>query len=125
MTPTQRKIHWAAPVLALTLGACATTTAPLTLLDDAQALTARARSADAARHAPVELRFAEDKLSRARSAADARDYKLATTLAQQAAVDAEFAIAKTQEVRAREAARAQREENARLRHDLLGEGDSP
>jgi hypothetical protein len=70
----------------------------------------------------VELRFAEDKLGRAREANDDRDYRAAATLAAQAVVDAELAAAKARAARARAAVRAKVDDNARLRAELLGEG---
>ena len=125
MTPTRPKIHrttWRfAPVLALALAGCATAPPPLSELDDAAALIERARDGDAARHAPVELRFAEEKLARARAAVDDKDYAQAMRWTDQAEVDAEFAIARSRQARARLAVEAKAAENDQLRRDLGGE----
>ena len=106
---------------ALALAGCATAPPPLSELDDAAALIERARDADAARHAPVELRFAEEKLARARAAVDDKAYALAVRFADLAEVDAEFAIAKSRQARARLAVEAKAGENEQLRRDVGGE----
>jgi hypothetical protein len=124
MTATQRKIHRGSAVagLSLALVACATAPPPLAELADAESALARARSAGAAASAPVELRFAQDKLAGARTASEERDYRSAATLARQAMVDAELAAAKARAAAARDAARSKAEDNERLRATLLGEG---
>ena len=129
MTPTRPKIHrtsWrfvrvVAPGLALALAGCASAPPPLSELDDAAALIERAQSADAARHAPADLRFAEDKLARARAAVDDKDYDAAALLADQAEVDAEFALAKARLASARTAVEAKAAANERLRRDVGGD----
>jgi Domain of unknown function (DUF4398) len=125
MTPSRTKIHRAAPLSALLLAACAITPPPMTQLTAADGAVRQARAADAQTYAPVELRFAEDKLSRARSAADAEEYSLAIELAAQAQVDGELAKAKSVAARARAEVRQKTEENARLSRELLGEGERP
>jgi hypothetical protein len=123
MTATRSKIHRGAAVcgLCLALAACATAPPPLTELADAESALAAARNAGAAASAPVELRFAQDKLAGAREASDGRDYATAGTLARQAVVDAELAAAKARAAAARDAARAKAEDNERLRATLLDE----
>jgi len=125
MTPTPSKIHrtgWAfsLAVLALLAG-CASAPPPLTDFDDAAALVDRARAEDAPRYAPVEMRFAEEKLERARVAIESKDYDVAGQLSDQAEVDAELALAKTRQARARLAVEAKAAENDQLRRDLGGE----
>jgi hypothetical protein len=122
MTPMRPKIHRAAPLFAVLLAGCATAGPPATALVDAESALRRAEAADAMTLAPVQMRFAADKLSRAREASQARDFKTAAVLAAQAEVDAELAQAKAHEARAREAANAQQAENDRLRRDLLDGG---
>jgi hypothetical protein len=121
MTATRRKIHRGTVLagLALALAACASAPPPLADLDDAESALARATAAGAAASAPVELRFARDKLAGAREANDGRDYRTAGILARQATVDAELAAAKSRAARAREAVRAKSEENEQLRVRLL------
>jgi hypothetical protein len=129
MTPTRPKIHrtaWrfarvVAPWLALALAGCASAPPPLSELDDAAALIERAEAEDAGRHAPMELRFADEKLARARAAVDDKDYARAVLLADQAEVDAEFAFAKARQAKARLAVEAKAAENEQLRRDVGGE----
>ena len=97
----------------------------MTELSAADAAVREARAAEAQTYAPVELRFAEDKLSRARSAADAEEYTLAIELAAQAQVDGELAEAKSLAARARAEVRQKTEENARMSRELRGEGERP
>jgi hypothetical protein len=125
MTSSSRKIHRALPLFTLLIAACATTPPPTGELDDAVTLVGRAREGGAARYAPVEMGFAEDKLARAHAAHDGKDHAAATTLAQQAQVDAELALVKARQAKARAAVQAKSEENARLRRELLGEGQRP
>jgi hypothetical protein len=122
MTPTRSKIHRSVVLSALLAAACATTPLPVADLDDARAAIARAEAAGAERDAPVELRFARDKLGRAQAAADAKDGRQAAALAQQAEADAELALARSRHARARADVQARRDENERLRRELL-DGD--
>jgi hypothetical protein len=111
--------------MALALAGCASAPPPLADLEDAESALSRARAAGAAASAPVELRFAQDKLAGAREASDDRDYRRAAILARQSLVDAELAAAKARAARAREAARAKAEDNERLRLQLLDGGVAP
>jgi hypothetical protein len=124
MTPSRRKIH-ALLVSVVILAGCATTPPPLTEVDDARAAVARAREAGAEALAPVDLRMAEDRLVRAEAALAAEDYKAALPLARQAGVDAELALANARHARARRAVEERSADNARLRRELLGEGQRP
>ena len=122
MTPTRAKIHRSVVLSALLAGACATAPVPVADLDDARAAIARAQAAGAERDAPVELRFAREKLTRAQAAAAEKDGKQAASLAQQAQADAELALARSRNARARADVQSRREENERLRRELLEEG---
>ena len=106
----------------LFLAGCATAPPPMRELADADQAVRAARDAGAATFAPVELRFAEDKLGRARAASEAEDYAEAGTLARQALVDSELAAAKASAGKARAEVQARSEDNARLRRELLGDG---
>ncbi len=127
MTSMQAKIHRVWPLIAIValLAGCATAPPPLTELADARAEVDRARAAGADASAPVELRFAEDKLSAAQAASEKRDYAVAGSLATQARVDAELASAKARAARARSAVREKTDDNARLRRELLTEEGAP
>jgi hypothetical protein len=124
MTATGRKIH-ALVLSALIVAGCEATRAPLTEVDDARAAIDRARTDGAADFAPMDLRTAEDKLARALAAIEARDYKTALPLAQQAGVDAELASANARYARARAEVEARSAANDRLRRELLGEDQRP
>ena len=112
------RICYLAIVLAHFVGACASTPPPVDFLDDAQAAVQRAADAGALEYAPLELRYAREKLDAARAAVQERDYELAGWLAQESTVNSELAIAKTIAAQARDASRAKSEENARLREEL-------
>lgn len=118
MTSRRAKIHRVALVFAAATTGCATAPEPLTALDDATAIVARARVEDAQRHAPMELRFAEAKLERARAAMSAKDHAGAARLLAQAEVDAELALVKTRQGRARAAADAKAAENEQLKREI-------
>lgn len=111
--------------MALVLAGCASAPPPLADLEDAESALSRASAAGAAASAPVELRFAQDKLAWAREASDDRDYRRSAILARQSRVDAELAAAKARAARAREAARVKAEDNERLRLQLLDDGVAP
>lgn len=127
MTSMNTKIHrgWSLVAVIVAVAGCATAPPPLTELADARAEVERARAAGAGASAPVELRFAEDKLSQAQFATDGRDHAVAASLATQAKVDAELASAKARAARARNAVREQTEANARLRRELLTDEGTP
>ncbi|HRQ65448.1 MAG TPA: DUF4398 domain-containing protein [Xanthomonadaceae bacterium] len=91
-------------------------------IDEAARAVAAARAADAGAHAPMELRFAEERLAAARTAADDKDGARAGMLAEQALVNAELAMAKARAARIRAEVQARSEQNAQLRRSLLGDG---
>ncbi len=122
MTPSQPKIHRIVLSALLALGACATTPPPTRELSEAGQAVRTARDAGAGTFAPVELRFAEDKLRMAQAASEAEDYDQAGALARQALVDSELAAAKARAGKARADVQARSEDNARLRRELLGDG---
>lgn len=110
--------------LLLALAACASSPPPDGFLDDADAAALRAAGMGALEYAPLELRYAREKLAEARSAMDDRDFERAGRLAAQSQVNSELAVAKTIAAQAREASRAKADENQRLR-DELGDEDGP
>lgn len=107
-------------LLALT-SACASKPPSLTFLDDADALALDAAGQGALEHAPLELKWAREKLAEARSAADARDFDAARLLAEQSTINSELATAKTTAAKARDQARQARESNEALILEL-GDG---
>jgi hypothetical protein len=91
------------------LAGCAQAPAPHEQLSTAELALARARTAGAERHAPVELARAADKLQAAHAAVRARVYLRARILAEQALVDAELAEVEAQAAQAQGTARHLRE----------------
>ncbi len=120
MTFLRMKIHLAGPILLL-LAACASTPMPTGDVDRSALLVEGALAAEAAVYAPVELRFAQERVAQAREALAAGDHKRAARLAAQAAADAELAMARARVAHLRAAADAQAAENAKLRAELLGD----
>ncbi len=108
----------AAIVFCLVIGACASTPPPVDLLADAEAAVAQAQASEAPARAPLELRFANEKLASARLAMNQGDYGQAQRLAEQAVITSELARAKAAAAAAREASRNQRNENRELRENL-------
>jgi hypothetical protein len=100
------------------LTGCAQTKPPLAELDDAGRRVEAARADGAATYAPMELRMAAERLSRARAAMKDEDYEQAAQLADEAQVAGELAQAKTQLGKARERVDKRTQENAQLRSDL-------
>ncbi len=86
--------------------------------ESARSAVDAAVAAGADQHAPLELRFAREKLAAAEQANVDGEADQARRLARQAEVDAELCVAKTQAAIARDAARQQREANERLQVEL-------
>ena len=140
MTPTDAKIHagarfapagglrrgrLAAAALLLALAAgCASGPPPRDTLLSAEAALARAEEARAADFAPMDLDFARRQHAAAVAALQERDGDAAARLAIQAELNAELAAAKSRAAAARADVQRLTGENAALRRDLLGEGDS-
>jgi hypothetical protein len=121
MTSTRSKIH-PAILVALLLSGCASAPVPGGDVERSAMLVQGAIAAEAEVYAPVELRFAQDRVAQAREAAAAGDERRALRLAAQAEADAELAMARARVAKLRAAADAQDAENAKLRGELLGEG---
>lgn len=83
-------------VMALGLAACATTKPPsASLTNGAQRAIQVADEAGAQEHAPLELRFAREKIRAAQQANAIEDFAQAQRLLEQAEVDAELALSRT------------------------------
>lgn len=84
-------------VMIMTLVACASKPTDPALFERAEAAIQRAQAVGAEEHAPVELRFAMERLRFAKKVADEReDHELAGWRAQEAELNAELAYVKTQ-----------------------------
>jgi uncharacterized protein DUF4398 len=92
------------PLVALSIAACASNPAANEKIAVAKASLQRAEQAGAPQAAPVELAGARDKLARAEKANADRDVTIATSLADQANIDAQVAEASAQQQRSHKAA---------------------
>jgi hypothetical protein len=119
MTPSRSKIH--APLvglLLLSLAACGPKRPPPDLLSSAQDKLRSARAQGAPTYAPLELRFAEERLDQARAAMAERDYKAAAELAEESAVNSELAAIKSKAGKLRESIDGLRQQNAEIARSL-------
>ena len=92
------------------LAACATTPIDPGVLDNARMAIEQATDAGAEEYAPLELRFARERLARAESHVEAGDQDDARRMADEAEVEAQLAIARTRAALARaELAQKQRD----------------
>jgi hypothetical protein len=125
MTLSGREIHvWLITLLMIaTLSACASTPPPQRELDAAADALAQAQQAKAGDYAPVELDKARELLAAAKVAATNRDNARALSLAESAELEATLALARSRAAVARAAVSRGVEENARLRRELLGNGE--
>ena len=116
------KPRFTLPMLCATaalLSACASQKAPATAdVAVSRAAVENAAQAGAAELAPAELMSAREKMQRANQALAARDYKLASDLAQQAQADAKLAQSKATSAKATSAANAVQEDIRVLREEL-------
>jgi hypothetical protein len=114
-----------AALLAVTvvLGGCASLPRPESQLAAADLALRSAEQADAAHHAPLEMRRARDAYDEARSAAQDERYLEARRLAESAEVDAQLAATKARAARSREAADAIREDIESLRTEAQRAAD--
>ncbi len=104
--------------LAVMLSACAAPRADIEQLALAEAAMARAETSSTAADAPKELQLARGKLAQARQAMSARDYAIATPLAEEAVLDAQVAEAQARRVRAVRAARESAKAAADMQEEL-------
>lgn len=109
-----------APAALLTLmAACATTPPDPRLLDNARDAIAQAESAEAEEYAPLELRFAHERLTAAEQALDNEREDEARRLAEQAELEAQLALARTRAALARAELQSKQRELEQIREDLV------
>jgi len=104
------------------IAACATTPPSRAPLDAAGHEIAQARALGAQDYAPVELGRATQQLEEAEAAFAQREHAAAERSAARAVLEAQLAQARSRAATLRETVRRRTDENARLRHELLGEG---
>lgn len=106
-----------AGVIAL-MAACATTPADPALLENAQEAIAQAESANAAEYAPIELRYARERLEAAERALEMDQPDEVRRLAEQSEVEAQLALARTRAALARAELQREQRELEQVRSDL-------
>lgn len=105
--------------LLVLLAACATTPPDPRLLDNAEQAIESAREAGAEEYAPLELRFAEERLDAARFQFENDQSAPARRLADEAEIEAQLALARTRAARARADLAQRQRELESLRRDLV------
>lgn len=113
----------AGALVLVALAGCAQAPVPHEQLTTAQLALARARTAGAERHAPVELARAEEKLQGALAAVRVKAHARARILAEQALVDAELAEVEAQAAQAKETAKRLRERVEQQHRRIVPGGD--
>jgi hypothetical protein len=83
--------------------ACSSVPPPTEQLAVAQTTVESAASSGAAEYSPVEMKFAQDKLTAARTAVEKEEYETARRLAEQAQLDAKLAETKARASKAQQA----------------------
>jgi hypothetical protein len=109
-------------VVALLLGACASTPPPTAQLAVANSALTHAVGAGAVELAPAEMAMARDKMSRANQAMLVKDHDTALAMAEQAQLDAQLAEAKTEAIKAKKSAVAIQESSRALREEMARKG---
>ncbi|MEO8459889.1 MAG: DUF4398 domain-containing protein [Dokdonella sp.] len=120
MTSLAQKIHVSLLILAVLVsaGCGGPTRPPQDLLDSATRSLSDARAAGAQTYAPLELRFATERLDQAQAAISREDYAAAGRLARESEANGELATAKAKLGTERAASEALDQQNADLRREL-------
>jgi len=92
--------------------------APVESMTSAELVIKEARDNNAAINAPLELKFAEDKLAAAKTAVAQEEFIQAKRLADEALIDAKLAEAKSLSVKAKKQAKEMRDTIDTLRHEI-------
>lgn len=100
------------------IAGCTNAKPPTNMLMETEAEIENARELGAQEHAPVELLDAEDKLARAKSAIEKKQYDEARNFLEQASVDAEYAAVKSRSTRIKSAASTVNEDIEVLKKEL-------
>ena len=105
--------------LLVMLTACATTPPDPRLLDNAEKAIRTAQGAGAEEYAPLELRFARERLEAARFQLDNNQAEPARRLADEAEIEAQLALARSRAAQARADLAQRQQELEALRGDLV------
>lgn len=101
------------------LAACATAPPDLTVLDTARNAIAQAESAEAEQYAPIELRYANQRLNAARQALENDRPDDGRRLVEQAEIQAQLALSRTLAAKARAELQRKQEDLEQIRADLV------
>ncbi len=104
---------------ALVVAGCATTPPDPGLLDNARSAIAQAESAGANEYSPLELRFARERLDSARFELERNNATAVRRLADEAEIEAQLALARTQAALTRADLAQRQRELEQLRSDLI------
>jgi hypothetical protein len=111
---------------ALLLASCATPKPSVDSLESAARAIDAAIQAGAEQHAPVELRFARERLAEAQKGMERKSYEKAFYLIDQSEINSELAIEKSREAKVRAALAEQQRQNEVLTEDFNRTyGDQP
>jgi len=102
----------------LVMVGCAPKVAPIEDISNAQMAIKEAEDSNAAVYAPLELKFATDKLTKARTALQAEKYEEALQLANEAQLDAKLAEAKSRSEEAKKTTQELRDSIETLRQEI-------
>ena len=105
-------------ILCLALGACAAPSPDPGIINAAERAIERAEAAGGDELAPVEMRFAREKLASAKLGMENQKYEAAVYLLEEAEINAELAIEKSRTSKSRRAVNEQRKVNQELEDRL-------
>jgi hypothetical protein len=103
---------------ALFVASCASIPAPTEQMASSRAAVAEATNAGSSEYAPAQLKAALEKMGGAEQAMSEKNYEQARSLAEQAQVDAQLALATARAAKARKAAAALHEDDRVLREEM-------
>jgi len=119
MKRISKAISCAVIVAAVSVAGCASKgVAPVESITGAELVIKEARESNAEMNAPLELKFAEDKLAAAKAAVAKEEFIEAKRLADEALMDARLAEAKSLSVKAKKQAQEMRDAIETLRHEI-------
>ena len=106
-------------IVCLVLAACATSSQPTSdVVDTAKQAIKAAEAAGGDEFAPVEMRFAREKLASAEKGMEKQKYEVAVYLLEEAEINAELAIEKSRTAKSRRAVNELRKSNEELEETL-------
>ncbi len=105
-------------LVCLVLTACATVHPDSSILETAEQAIRAAEAAGGDEFAPVEMRFAREKLVSARKGMEKEKYEVAVYLVEESEINSELAIEKSRTAKSRRRANELRKSNAELEEKL-------